>query len=340
MKAALFHEFGPPSVLQWEDVADPAPKPGHVVVKILATGVNRLEHYLREGSVVQMPLPHVLGSDAVGVVAAVGAGVEGFAEGDRVMPMPGYPQDPADAVLPISAAPSYAIGGIVQWGAYAQYLQVPAQWLLHDTTGLAPELAATLPMVAVTGVRAVMKVGGVKAGDRVLVHAASSGTGSFNVQLAKALGAEVATTVDTPDKVEFARGLGADLVIDITRQDFVEAARDWSGGGVDVVIDNLGGPVLAKSLAAARVGGTVVAMGFVAGVEVGFHVRDFFFSHKRLLGTLMGDVEDLQAGLALVGDGRIRPQLGMTLPMSEAAEAHRLISSNAVNGNIVMRAWD
>jgi NADPH:quinone reductase-like Zn-dependent oxidoreductase len=196
-------------------------------------------------------------------------------------------------------------------------------------------------MVAVTGMRAVKTVGGVKAGDRVLVHAASSGTGSFNIQLAKALGAQVATTVDSPDKVQFAQALGADLVIDVTHQDFTEAAREWTdGAGVDVVIDNLGGGVLAQSLAAARVGGTVVTMGFVAGVNSVLHVRDFFFSHKRLLGTLMGDVQDLKAGLELVGAGRIKPQLGLSMPMSEAAEAHRLLSGNKINGNIVMRPWE
>jgi NADPH:quinone reductase-like Zn-dependent oxidoreductase len=340
MKAAAFYGFGDPDVLEYVDVPTPEARPGNVLIKVLATGVNRLEHYLRSGSVTRdIKTPHVLGSDASGIVAGVGAGVSGFEIGQRVVPMPGYPLDPKDDTFtPMSASPSYAIGGILSWGTYAEYVEVPARWVLHDDTGLTPEEMATLPMVLVTGVRAVKTVGGVQPGQHVLIHAGASGTGSVNIQVAHALGANVATTVVGSDKAELARRLGAQLVIDVDRTDFVAAVRDWTHGrGADVVIDNLGGDVLARSLAAARVGGTVVAMGFVAGEEVRFHVRDFFFSHKRLLGTLMGDVEDFRWGLEQVRLGRIVPQLDRVLPLAEAAEAHRLLASYAVNGNLVLR---
>lgn len=338
MKAAVFHQFGGPEVLKYEDVATPQVRPGHVLIKVLASGVNRLEHYIREGSVLQdLALPHVLGSDAVGTIAQVGAGVSGFAIGERVLPMPGYPLDPDDAVEPISAAPSYAIGGIVRWGSYAEYLEVPARWVLKDDTGLSAAELATLPMVLITGVRAVKTVAGVKTGDHVLVHAGASGTGSMSIQIAKALGARVATTVDSAEKGELAESLGADLVIDVRNSDFVEATKRWTNSkGVDVVIDNLGGDILAGSLDAARVGGTVVAMGFVTGVEVRFHIRNFFFSHKRLLGTLMGDVDELRFGLDLVRQGKIRPLLDRTLPLAEAGKAHALIAQNRVAGNLVL----
>jgi NADPH:quinone reductase-like Zn-dependent oxidoreductase len=106
---------------------------------------------------------------------------------------------------------------------------------------------------------------------------------------------------------------------------------------VDVAIDNLGGDVLQQSIDATRVGGTIVAMGFVAGVEVRFHIRNFFFTHKRLLGTLMGDLADFRWGLQQLKAGRIRPLLDRVLPLSEAAEAHRLLASNSVNGNLVLK---
>lgn len=341
MQAAVLHGFGGPEALKLEDVATPDPGPGQVLVKVLATGVNRLEDYLRAGTVVPLDFPHVLGSDAAGEVAAVGRGVRGFKPGDRVIPMPGYPLDEADrSVAPISAAASYAIGGIRAWGTYAQYLLVPERWLVPDKTSLAPELVATLPMTLVTAVRAVKTVGEVKRGDRVLIHAGASGTGSMNIQIARALGAAVATTVDSDDKAALARRLGADVVVDIRQHDFVEVARNWTEGrGVDVVIDNLGGPVLQKSLDAARTLGVVVAMGFVAGVEASFHVRNFFFSHKQIRGTLMGDVDDLIWGLELVQQGKVKPQLDRALPLRNAAEAHRLLSSNQVRGNVVMLPW-
>jgi NADPH:quinone reductase-like Zn-dependent oxidoreductase len=187
-------------------------------------------------------------------------------------------------------------------------------------------------------VRSVKVVGQVGAGQAVLVHAGASGTGSMSIQVARALGARVATTVQGDAQAKLARGLGAELVVDVQKRDFVKEVIDWTGGsGVDVAIDNLGGDVLQKSIDATRVSGTIVAMGFVAGVEVRFHIRNFFFTHKRLLGTLMGDVADLKWGLQQVKAGRIRPLLDRVLPLSEAAEAHRLIASNAVNGNLVLR---
>lgn len=339
MKAAAFRRFGGPEVLEYMDLPDPEPRAGHVVVRVLACGVNRLEHYLREGSVLpSIKMPHVLGSDAAGEIAAVGAGVTGFKPRDRVVPMPGYTLDPNDAHSPLSAAPSYAIGGIVNWGTYAEYVEVPAKWVLHDDSGLDPQDVATLPMVLVTAVRSVKVVGQVGAGQTTLIHAGASGTGTMNIQVARALGARVATTVQGDAQAKLASSLGAELVVDVQRRDFVKEVIDWTGGsGVDTTIDNLGGDVLQKSIDATRVSGTIVAMGFVTGVEVRFHIRNFFFTHKRLLGTLMGDVADLEWGLQQVKAGRIRPLLDRVLPLSEAAQAHRLISSNAVNGNLVLK---
>jgi len=239
---------------------------------------------------------------------------------------------------PLSAAPSYAIGGIVKWGTYAEYVEVPARWVLRDDTGLKPEQLATLPMVLVTAVRSVKVVGAVKQGDRVLIHAGASGTGTMNIQVARALGARVATTVQGEQQAKLASSLGAELVIDAHARDFVQDVRDWTDGrGADVTIDNLGGDILQKSIDATRVSGTIVAMGFVAGVEVRFHIRNFFFTHKRLIGTLMGDVADFRWGLQQVRAGKIRPLLDRALPLAEAAEAHRLIAANAVNGNLVLK---
>ena len=255
--------------------------------------------------------------------------------------MPGYPLEEADQdFTPMPAAPSYAIGGIFSWGSYAQYLSVPAKWVVKDKTGLDPSLIATLPMVLVTAVRAVKTVGEVKKGDRILVHAGAAGTGSMNIQVAHALEASVATTVQGEEKAQFARELGAELVIDIEKENFVEKVKEWTNGkGVDVVIDNLGGNVLQDSLNAVRKQGIVVAMGFVAGVQTSFDVRDFFFSHKQIRGTLMGDIDDLKWGLEQVAAGKIKPLLDRTLPLAEANVAHGLVAANATAGNLVLLPW-
>jgi len=342
MKASLFRHFGDANVLKYEEVVTPEAKAGHVLIKVLAAGVNRLEHYIREGSVLtDLPLPHVLGSDAAGEIAAVGEGVNGFKVGDRVIPMPGYPLSEDDHdFAPMPAAPSYAIAGIFSWGSYAQYMSVPAKWVVSDKTGIAPAEIATLPMVLTTAVRAVKTVGEVKQGDRVLIHAGASGTGSMNIQVAHALGARVATTVQGEEKAAFAESLNAELVIDVTKDNFVERLKEWTGGaGVDVVFDNLGGDVLQESLNAVRSQGIVVVMGFVAGLNATFHVREFFFTHKQIRGTLMGDIQDLEWGLEQVAAGKIKPLIDRTLPLHEANVAHELLAANATAGNLVLLPW-
>ena len=211
---------------------------------------------------------------------------------------------------------------------------------MRDKTGWTPEEVATLPVALATAVRSVKTVGAVKAEYKVLVQAGASGSGSMQIQIAKALGAEVATTVRSDAKGEFARTMGADLIINTRNEDFVERVREWTDGqGTDVVIDNLGGPVLAKSIDAVRPLGTVVAFGFMAGTEVTFDICNFFFAQKQLRGSMASDIEDLKWGLEQVRAGRIKPSLDRTLPLSEVSEAHRLIASNQVSGNLVLMPW-
>ncbi len=342
MKAAVIHQFGDFDVLKIEDVQTPKPKPGHVLVKVLAAGVNRLDHNLREGTVVpELPFPHILGGEAVGEVFALGRNVTGREIGERVIVVPGFALDDAEAdIRPTVTAPSFALPGLHITGTYAQYIEVPARAVVKDETGLGAEEAATLPVVLATAVHAVKGVGRVKAGDKVLVHSGASGSGSMLIQVAKALGAEVATTVRDDAKGAFAGQVGADLVVNTRDEDFVGRVKEWTGGqGADVVIDNLGGDVLAKSIEAAKAQGVIVAFGFAAGPEVRFDVRSLFFAQKQLKGSMASDIEDLEWGLAQVKAGEIKPLLDRALPLRDAAEAHRLIANSAVKGNIVLLPW-
>lgn len=342
MKAAVINAFGNPDVLQYGDVATPAPKPGHLLMKVLAAGVNRLDHYLREGSVVpSFPFPHILGIDAAGEVAQLGKGVAGFEIGERVVAAPGFPLDEQDYdIYPGCLAPSFTLQGLGVWGAYAQYLEVPAPYVIKDDTGLRVEEVATLPVVLGTSVRAVKEIGQVKAGDKVLVQAGGSGSGSMQIQVAKALGAQVITTVRSAAKAEVAKSVGADRVINTSADDLVTAVLEWTDGtGVDVAIDNVGGEMLAKSIDAVKAAGVVVAYGFMAGTEVTFDIRNFFFAQKQLRGSMACDKRDFEWGLEQVKQGKIKPVLDRSLPLKHAAEAHRMIASNQVAGNIVLLPW-
>ena len=342
MKAAVIHEFGDVDVLKHEDIERPRPKLGHVLIKVLAAGVERLDHYIREGSIVpELPFPHILGADAAGEVADLGEGVTGFEIGERVIVAPGYPQKEEETnIRPTVSAPSFALPGLHISGTYTQFMEVPAYALVKDETGLEPEEVATFPVPLATAVHSLREIGEVKAGDKVLIHSGASGSGSMQIQVAKALGADVATTVRSDAKGEFTKTLGADLVINTRKEDFVERVKAWTGGaGADVVIDNLGGDVLAKSIEATRPMGVVVAFGFAAGPEVKFDIRSVFFAQKQLRGSMASDIEDLQWGLQQVRAGTIRPSLDRQLPLSQAAEAHRLISTNQVTGNLVLLPW-
>lgn len=339
MKATLIKEFGGTEVFEYTTVETPVPNSEEVLIKILATGVNRLDHYLREGKMMpDIPLPHILGSDAVGEIAAVGDKVKGFNIGERVMLVPGYPMNPEHQdINPMTLAPSYGIVGAANQGTYAEYVKVPAKFVIKDTSGLSPELAATLPMATVTGVRAVKEVGQVKAGDRVVILAGNSGTGSFNIQIAKALGAEVLSTTISSSSIDFIKELGADKVINTKDEDLVTAVKEWTNGeGADVVIDNLGGDFLAKSIQVLKPKGVVVSMGFAASPTVTFDVRSLFFGQAIIRGTIMGTKEDLEFGLELVRQGKIKPQLDVTLPLSEASKAHDMLINGGVKGNIVL----
>jgi len=342
MKAIVMHEFGDFDVLKYEDIETPKPKPGHILVKVLAVGVNRLDHYIREGSIApDLPFPHILGSDAAGEVAKLGEGVSDFEIGERVIPTPGFALNAEDDnIRPAITAPSFALPGLGTWGSYAEYMEVPAKWLIKDHTGLKPEEVATFPVPLATAVRALKVIGEVKTGDKVLIHSGASSSGSLQIQVAKALGAEVATTVRDDEKGKYAKSLGADLVINTNKEDFVKAVKEWSGGqGADVAVDNLGGDVLPRSIDAVKPFGIVVVFGFVAGTETTFNIQNFFFAQKQLRGSMASDIEDLEWGLEQVRAGRIKPSLDRTLPLKQAAKAHQLVATNKVTGTIVLLPW-
>lgn len=339
MKAAVMTAFGTPSVLSVAEIEKPVPQEGEVLIKIKSAGLNRLDHYIREGGVnPAINFPHVLGSDAVGVIEAVGSKVNQWQVGDRVIPMPGYPHDPADKGASIlGLSPSYAIRGLAINGTYAQYMTIPADWVVEDNTNLSFDQAATLPMPLITAVRAVKVVAEVKAGDYVLIQAGASGTGSMMVQVAKALGANVAVSIRTEGKADFVKSIGADFVVNMNDEDYIQKIQTWSDGqGCDVVVDNLGGKSLANSLECIKPLGTVVLMGNVLGLESTIPVRALFFPQKKIVGTMMGNKEDLIWGLQQVTLGKIKPTLDKSYALEDIAQAHQELAAGNTLGNSVI----
>lgn len=341
MEAALFHRFGDPGVLEVEQVPIPVPRPGHVRVRVAAVGVNYYDTLVRSGAVSRdIPLPHVVGSDVVGTVDALGRDVEGLSIGEKVIVAPGFPSDPAQwNHAPENEATSYFPTGTWGWGGYAEYMEVPGRWLLRDDTGLPAEELASIPLVLVTAVHAVKTLAGVQAGSSVLVQAGASGSGSMVIQVAKALGARVITTVSTPAKAELAKRLGADEVIGYRGTDVAKAAREWTRGeGVDAVIDPVGGGSLEGSLASLRPRGVLVNFGLSGGAEARIaHLYPFFRNELRILGSWMGSMAELRFGLDLVKAGRIRAAVDDVLPLRATRDAHRRLERRAVAGKLVLQ---
>jgi NADPH:quinone reductase len=343
MQAATFSAFGDVDVLTFENVPTPAPRAGHVLIKVDAVGANYYDTLIRSGAVSRtIPLPHVGGSDVVGRVEKLGSGVTTFSPGDKIIVAPGFPCDPGEWTLtPENEAPSYFPTGTYGWGGYAQYMEVAARWVIRDETDLPAEELATIPLVLVTTVHAVKTLGGVVRGSRVLVQAGASGSGSMAIQVAKALGAHVITTVSTDEKAALARSLGADEVVRYRQADVKSAVRGWAGeNGVDVVIDPVGGTTLADSLECLRPRGTVVNFGLSGGVAATIpHLYPFFRNERRIVGAWMGSMAELQFGLELVKQGKIRAALHKTLPLNQAREAHRMMARAEVVGKLALLPW-
>jgi len=339
MKAAVIHGFGGPEVFRYEDVPQPEPGPGELVIKVAACGINRYDLYMRMGAVfTDIEFPHVLGADVAGTVAGVGEGVSGWRMGNAAIVAPGYPIDPADwDIQPENSAPSFEVTGTHTWGGNAEYIRMPARFCIRDDTGLDAVSVAAMPLVLMTAVHAVETLGEVQEESRVLVQAGASGSGNACVQVARALGARVATTVGSAEKMETAKAAGAELVIDYRERNFGDDVLEWTGGvGVDAVIDNVGGSVFQDNLRALRAGGIFVNFGLVGGIEAKLNFRDLFFRRHQLRGSFMGSMHELKRGLRLLKEGAVKAMVDRTYPMNEVAEAHRHIESRAVRGKVVL----
>jgi len=343
MQAAYLTNFGGPEVFAVGEVATPEPQSHEVRVRVNAVGLNYYDALLRQGAVSQdIPLPHIPGSDMVGTVDAVGEEVQHYLVGDKVIVAPGFPVDSGDwDRAPVNYTPSYYPGGTFNHGGYGQYMTIHERWLLKNDFNMPDEELATIPLVLTTAMHAVKTLGQVGPGTNVLVQAGASGSGSMAIQVAKALGARVATTVSNQRKGELARQLGADEVINYKNDNFADVAREWTQGqGVDVVIDNVGGSIMHDNIRATRWGGKIVNFGLVGGLEAVIpNMYEFFRGQFQFLGCFMGTMDELAEGLQLLRDCKIKAAIDEVMPLDKVVEAHQRIDQHQVAGKLVLQPW-
>lgn len=322
MRAIVIQEPGGPEALVWTEVEDVEAGEGEVVVEVTAAAVNRADVMQRQGHYPPpagaSPYP---GLECSGVIAAVGAGVSGHHVGERVC-------------------------ALLSGGGYAERVAVPAGQLLPVPAGLSLQEAAALPEVACTVWSNVVEVARLRKGQTLLVHGGGSGIGTFAVQLGRALGATVVTTARESKHARL-RELGADCVIDYTVDDFVAKTREFTGGrGADVVLDIIGAKYLARNIDVLAPNGRIATIGTQGGrkAELSFGAlmaKRGSISATTLRARPIDEKAHIVRGVRdqvwpLVDAGAVVPVVDRTLPMRDAAEAHRLLEASDHLGKIVL----
>lgn len=339
-EAMVMMATGGPEVLERKTIELPEPGPRQVRIRVRAVAVNHIDIWARRGLPhFRYDFPHRLGADIAGEVDALGPGAKGATVGDKILVNPGISCGACERCLlgQDVFCREYRILGENTQGGYSRHIVIPDANLLPLPAGLDFERAAAIPLCFLTAWQMVVRKGEVRAGQNVLVQAAGSGVSSAAIQIAKMLGARVIATTGTEEKAARARELGADDVIVYTDKDFVaETKRLTQKKGADVVIEHVGGDVLAKSILAAAWGGRIITCGATTGFTPQIDLRHVFFRQVELLGSTMGPKGDLFEILRHVEAGRLRPVVDRVLPLWEAAEAHRLLEARKVFGKVVL----
>jgi putative PIG3 family NAD(P)H quinone oxidoreductase len=310
--------------LVWQQVPDVQAGRGEVLVKVSAAGVNRAD--LLQAAGLYPPPPgasELIGMEVSGVIAAVGDDVDGW-------------------------SPEQEVCALLAGGGYAEYVAVPAGQLLPIPGGVDLRDAAGLPEVACTVWSNLVMTAHLREGQLLLFHGGASGVGTHAIQVAWALGARVAVTAGSPAKLDFCRELGAEILINYHDEDFVARVHE-AGDGADVILDIMGAAYLDRNIDALATDGQLIIIGMQGGVKGELNIGKLLPKRARVIGTTLRGrpttgpnskseiVEAVKTSVwPMIANGRVRPVIGARMPIQDAAEAHRLLSSGKVTGKIVL----
>ena len=329
MKAVRIHEDGGPEVLVYEDVPDPAPQDGEVLVALRAAALNHLDVWVRKG-LPSVPKPRILGADGAGVVARVGPGVTGFAEGERVVVNPGIVHDGRITVI-----------GEHTEGTYCELKAIPASQLAPLDDVLSFEEGAAFPLVFETAYRMLVTKARLQEGEWVLIWGIGGGVALAAFEIARAVGARTIVTSSSSEKLERARELGADVTVDHHVDDVVAAVKEATEGrGADVVVETVGEATWERSLSAAGFEGRIVVCGATSGHSPPARLYRFWWKQLVLYGSSMGMSSDFEGAYDLIRSGKARVHVDSVFPLAEAARAHERLESGAQFGKVVLRIPD
>ena len=322
MKAIRAHSFGGPEVLQLDDVDDPTPGKGEVVIDVRAAGINPADTYMRSGTYAIVPdLPYIPGGDAAGVISAVGAGVEDYSVGDRVF---------------AGVAQSFDFTG-----CYAEKLKRKAGEIAKLPDNVSFAQAAAFGVSYTTAHYALFARGGAQAGETVFIHGASGSVGTSAIQLAKRAGLTVIGSGGTPEGLDLIISEGADLAVDHTKDGYLDDVTGFTGGrGPELILEMLANVNLAADMDLAAKFGRIVIIGNRGEITIVPRVammKELDIRGIALWNVTPEQVKPMMADiLAGVADGTLRPVVGSEMPLAEAAAAHVRVLEPGVLGKIVL----
>jgi NADPH:quinone reductase-like Zn-dependent oxidoreductase len=315
VKAIRIHEDGGPEVLRYEDVPDPEPRSGEVLVELRAASLNHLDVWIRKG-MPSVPKPRILGADGAGVIAGTD---------ERVVINPGI----------VENGKMHIVGETMD-GTHAELVAIPREFVHPIPDDLSFEEAAAFPLVFETAYRMLVTRARLQEGEWVLIWGIGGGVATAALSLAKALGAQVIVTSSSDAKLERATELGADAVVNHASGDVVAAVKEATGGGAHVVVDDVGEATWKRTLDAARAEGRIVVCGATTGSNPPAGLHRVWWKQLSILGSTMGTPEDFQGAYDLIAAGKARPVVDAVFPLAEARAAHERLEAGDQLGKIVL----
>ncbi len=344
MKAIYYEKHGGADVLKFGERPDPVTRPGTVKIDVHASSLNHIDVFLRGGLPgITIPLPHIPGCDAAGVVREVGEGVTSVRVGDRILMNPSIVCGKCEFCLRGDATLCihYQLVGETMSGCCCEQIVIPAENAIPIPDSMSFVDAASVPLVFTTAWRMLITRGRLRAGEDVLILGATAGVGIACIQIAKVAGARIFAAASSPEKLSLAKELGADVLIDYSQEDFSKRIREETGKrGVDVVVDYVGKDTWVKSLRTLSRGGRLVTCGATTGYNPEEDLRHIFFRQLEVIGSTMGSRNELMAPLKLIWAGRMKPVVGAVYALKDTADAHRVMEERRVMGKIVVKIRD
>jgi len=342
LKAIVLREFGGPEVLRLENLPPPNPAADEILIRVHSVSVNRtLDCVVRAGKYpVKIRLPHVLGVDPAGTVATVGDGVTMFKPGDRVAVISATPCQKCAPCLKgedFNCIDSNRIGVDV-WGGCAELIAVPARYAVKLPKEISFAEGTVITRHFPMAFNLLVRKAVVRPDERVLVMGATGALGSSCVQVAKMLGATVIAGAGTHERVELAKSYGADFGINYRRNNLSEEImRLTDNHGVDVVCENISDPTLwPAAFASLAMNGRLVTAGAHGGGTVALDVKRLYMRRLRIIGASGTSLPDVEKALDAARQGKIRAIINRAMPLSEAAEAHRIVEQNQIAGKLIL----